>query len=149
MRDGKFILPIGRRLPLRNAPEAHALGEKGGAGKIVLLVQGQWGDMKSLGVPAGSGLSYHAGPILGALVCGVAGMKVSSPFVFQNDDSRLAESSCRTLFSHQGENRFHLTLRVIGNQKVKFSPGFKNHTILMGALQWSGPECSGQPHASI
>ena len=41
MRDGKFILPIGRRLPLRNAPEAHALGEKGGAGKIVLLVQGE------------------------------------------------------------------------------------------------------------
>jgi NADPH:quinone reductase-like Zn-dependent oxidoreductase len=40
MRDGKFILPIGRRLPLRNAAEAHALGEKGGAGKIVLLVEG-------------------------------------------------------------------------------------------------------------
>jgi NADPH:quinone reductase-like Zn-dependent oxidoreductase len=41
MRDGKFILPIGRRLPLRNAAEAHALGEKGGAGKIVLLVEGE------------------------------------------------------------------------------------------------------------
>jgi NADPH:quinone reductase-like Zn-dependent oxidoreductase len=40
MRDGKFILPIGRRLPLRNAAEAHTLGEKGGAGKIVLLVEG-------------------------------------------------------------------------------------------------------------
>jgi NADPH:quinone reductase-like Zn-dependent oxidoreductase len=41
MRDGKFILPIGRRLPLRNAAEAHTLGEKGGAGKIVLLVEGE------------------------------------------------------------------------------------------------------------
>jgi NADPH:quinone reductase-like Zn-dependent oxidoreductase len=39
MRDGKFILPIGRRLPLGNAAEAHVLGEKGGAGKIVLLVE--------------------------------------------------------------------------------------------------------------
>jgi NADPH:quinone reductase-like Zn-dependent oxidoreductase len=37
MRDGKFILPIGRRLPLRDAAEAHVLGEKGGVGKIVLL----------------------------------------------------------------------------------------------------------------
>jgi NADPH:quinone reductase-like Zn-dependent oxidoreductase len=41
MRDGKFILPIGRRLPLRNAAEAHVLGEKGGAGKIVLLIEGK------------------------------------------------------------------------------------------------------------
>jgi NADPH:quinone reductase-like Zn-dependent oxidoreductase len=39
VRDGKFILPIGRRLPLSNAAEAHVLGEKGGVGKIVLLVQ--------------------------------------------------------------------------------------------------------------
>ena len=38
VRDGKFVLPIGRRLPLRSAPEAHVLGEKGGVGKIVLLV---------------------------------------------------------------------------------------------------------------
>jgi NADPH:quinone reductase-like Zn-dependent oxidoreductase len=43
MRDGKFVLPIGRRLPLRDAAEAHALGEKGGAGKIVLLVNGHEG----------------------------------------------------------------------------------------------------------
>jgi len=43
MRDGKFILPIGRSLPLRNAAEAHVLGEKGGAGKIVLLVEGDEG----------------------------------------------------------------------------------------------------------
>ncbi len=37
VRDGKFILPIGRRMPLRDAAEAHALGEKGGIGKIILL----------------------------------------------------------------------------------------------------------------
>jgi NADPH:quinone reductase-like Zn-dependent oxidoreductase len=41
VRDGKFILPIGRRLPLSKASEAHALGEKGGVGKIVLLVAGE------------------------------------------------------------------------------------------------------------
>jgi NADPH:quinone reductase-like Zn-dependent oxidoreductase len=37
VRDGKFILPIGRRMPLREAAEAHVLGEKGGIGKILLL----------------------------------------------------------------------------------------------------------------
>ena len=37
VRDGKFILPIGRRMPLRDAAEAHVLAEKGGIGKIVLL----------------------------------------------------------------------------------------------------------------
>lgn len=37
VRDGKFVLPIGRRMPLREASEAHVLGEKGGIGKIVLL----------------------------------------------------------------------------------------------------------------
>ncbi len=37
MRDGKFVLPIGRRMPLRDAAEAHVLGEKGGIGKILLL----------------------------------------------------------------------------------------------------------------
>jgi NADPH:quinone reductase-like Zn-dependent oxidoreductase len=36
-RDGKFVLPIGRRMPLRDAAEAHVLGEKGGIGKILLL----------------------------------------------------------------------------------------------------------------
>jgi hypothetical protein len=32
VRDGKFYLPIGRRMPLRDAAEAeaHVLGEKGG-----------------------------------------------------------------------------------------------------------------------
>jgi NADPH:quinone reductase-like Zn-dependent oxidoreductase len=43
VRDGTFVLPIGRRLPLRNAAEAQALGEKGGIGKIVLLVAGEPG----------------------------------------------------------------------------------------------------------
>jgi NADPH:quinone reductase-like Zn-dependent oxidoreductase len=37
VRDGKFVLPIGRRMPLRDAAEAHALGQKGGIGKILLL----------------------------------------------------------------------------------------------------------------
>jgi NADPH:quinone reductase-like Zn-dependent oxidoreductase len=37
VRDGKFVLPIGRRMPLRDAAEAHVLGEKGGIGKIHLL----------------------------------------------------------------------------------------------------------------
>lgn len=37
VRDGKFVLPIGRRMPLRDAAEAHLLGEKGGIGKILLL----------------------------------------------------------------------------------------------------------------
>jgi NADPH:quinone reductase-like Zn-dependent oxidoreductase len=37
VRDGKFVLPIGRRMKLCNAAEAHVLGEKGGIGKILLL----------------------------------------------------------------------------------------------------------------
>jgi NADPH:quinone reductase-like Zn-dependent oxidoreductase len=37
LRDGKFVLPIGRRLPLRDAAEAQVLAEKGGVGKVVLL----------------------------------------------------------------------------------------------------------------
>lgn len=36
IRDGKFTLPIGQRLPLHNAAEAHVLAEKGGTGKIIL-----------------------------------------------------------------------------------------------------------------
>ena len=35
--DGKFLLPISRRLPLRDASEAHVLAQRGGAGKIVLV----------------------------------------------------------------------------------------------------------------
>lgn len=37
VRDGKFILPIGRRMLLSDAAEAQVLGEKGGVGKIILL----------------------------------------------------------------------------------------------------------------
>jgi NADPH:quinone reductase-like Zn-dependent oxidoreductase len=37
IRDGKFILPISRRLPLRDAGEAHALAQRGGSGKIILV----------------------------------------------------------------------------------------------------------------
>src|ERR1700684_3491171 len=37
VRDGKFVLPIGRRMPLGDAAEAHVLGEKGGIGEIILL----------------------------------------------------------------------------------------------------------------
>jgi NADPH:quinone reductase-like Zn-dependent oxidoreductase len=39
VRDGKFALPIGLRLPLRDASEAEILAEKGGIGKVILLVQ--------------------------------------------------------------------------------------------------------------
>jgi NADPH:quinone reductase-like Zn-dependent oxidoreductase len=39
IRDGKFRFPISRRLPLRQASEAHALAQQGGAGKIVLVCQ--------------------------------------------------------------------------------------------------------------
>ena len=38
IRDGRFVLPIGRRLPLKDAAEGHRLGEKGGIGKILLTV---------------------------------------------------------------------------------------------------------------
>jgi NADPH:quinone reductase-like Zn-dependent oxidoreductase len=37
VRDGKFVLPISRRMPLHDAGEAHALAQKGGLGKIVLV----------------------------------------------------------------------------------------------------------------
>jgi NADPH:quinone reductase-like Zn-dependent oxidoreductase len=43
VRDGKFILPIGRRLPLRDAAQAQVLGEKGGVGKILLIAPGSQG----------------------------------------------------------------------------------------------------------
>ena len=38
VRDGKFLLPISRRMALRDAGQAHASAEKGGAGKIILVV---------------------------------------------------------------------------------------------------------------
>ena len=37
VRAGKLIIPIGSRVPLRNAAEAHAAFAKGGAGKILLV----------------------------------------------------------------------------------------------------------------
>jgi NADPH:quinone reductase-like Zn-dependent oxidoreductase len=37
VRDGKFVLPIGRRMSLRDTAEAHLLGQRGGIGKILLL----------------------------------------------------------------------------------------------------------------
>jgi NADPH:quinone reductase-like Zn-dependent oxidoreductase len=39
IRDGKFSLSISCRMPLKDAAEAHRLGEKGGIGKIILLVK--------------------------------------------------------------------------------------------------------------
>jgi NADPH:quinone reductase-like Zn-dependent oxidoreductase len=38
VRDGKFVLPISQRLPLGEASKAHALIERGGGGKIVLVI---------------------------------------------------------------------------------------------------------------
>ncbi len=37
VRDGKLVIPISLKLPLREAAEAHAAAEKGVAGKIVLV----------------------------------------------------------------------------------------------------------------
>ena len=37
VRDGKLVIPIGRKMPLSQAAEAQALAEKGGIGKILLI----------------------------------------------------------------------------------------------------------------
>jgi NADPH:quinone reductase-like Zn-dependent oxidoreductase len=37
VRDGKLVIPIGQKLPLREAAKAQAEAEKGGVGKIVLV----------------------------------------------------------------------------------------------------------------
>jgi NADPH:quinone reductase-like Zn-dependent oxidoreductase len=37
VRDGKLTIPISLRLPLSEAAQAHAMAEKGGAGKILLV----------------------------------------------------------------------------------------------------------------
>jgi hypothetical protein len=37
VRAGKLTIPIGSKVPLRNAAQAHAAVAKGGAGKILLL----------------------------------------------------------------------------------------------------------------
>jgi NADPH:quinone reductase-like Zn-dependent oxidoreductase len=39
IRDGKFLLPISQRLPLQDAAKAHALAQRGGSGKIVLVIR--------------------------------------------------------------------------------------------------------------
>ena len=36
--SGKFKIPIDRKMPLADAAKAHAAAEKGGIGKILLLV---------------------------------------------------------------------------------------------------------------
>jgi NADPH:quinone reductase-like Zn-dependent oxidoreductase len=38
VRDGKLVIPISQRLPLSEAAEAQAAAEKGGIGKVLLLV---------------------------------------------------------------------------------------------------------------
>ena len=37
VRDGKLVIPIGRKMPLSEAAEAQTLAEKGGIGKILLV----------------------------------------------------------------------------------------------------------------
>ena len=37
VRDGKLTIPIGKKMPLSEAAQAHALAEKGGIGKILLI----------------------------------------------------------------------------------------------------------------
>jgi NADPH:quinone reductase-like Zn-dependent oxidoreductase len=37
VRDGKLVIPIGPKMPLSRAAEAHAAAEKGGIGKILLI----------------------------------------------------------------------------------------------------------------
>jgi NADPH:quinone reductase-like Zn-dependent oxidoreductase len=39
IRDGRFVLPIRQRLPLQDAAKAHASAQKGGSGKIVLVIR--------------------------------------------------------------------------------------------------------------
>jgi NADPH:quinone reductase-like Zn-dependent oxidoreductase len=37
VRDGKLVIPISQKLPLREAAEAQTVAEKGGIGKILLV----------------------------------------------------------------------------------------------------------------
>ena len=37
VRDGKLVIPISEKMPLRDAAEAQAQAEKGGVGKILLV----------------------------------------------------------------------------------------------------------------
>ncbi len=63
VRDGKFVLPIGRRLPLRQVAEAHVLAETGGVGKIILLVSVHSRSALSA-VPAGQKAAIPASKLL-------------------------------------------------------------------------------------
>jgi NADPH:quinone reductase-like Zn-dependent oxidoreductase len=47
IRDGKFVLPIGRRMPLRDAGEAQTLAQRGGTGKIVLVCRDEVREMST------------------------------------------------------------------------------------------------------
>jgi NADPH:quinone reductase-like Zn-dependent oxidoreductase len=38
VRNGELVIPIGRKFPLKNATEGHAAAAKGGAGKLLLVV---------------------------------------------------------------------------------------------------------------
>ena len=38
MKSGKLKIPVGQRLPLKDASQAHAAVEHGSAGKILLIV---------------------------------------------------------------------------------------------------------------
>jgi NADPH:quinone reductase-like Zn-dependent oxidoreductase len=40
IRDGKFVLPVSQRLPLQDASHAHELAQKGGSGKLILVIGG-------------------------------------------------------------------------------------------------------------
>jgi hypothetical protein len=37
VRDGKLVIPIDRKIPLRDARDGHVAVEKGGIGKVLLL----------------------------------------------------------------------------------------------------------------
>ena len=39
IRDGRFVLPINQRLPLREAARAHVMAQQGGAGKLILVIR--------------------------------------------------------------------------------------------------------------
>jgi NADPH:quinone reductase-like Zn-dependent oxidoreductase len=40
IRDGRFVLPVSQHLPLQEAAKAHAMAQKGGAGKLILVIRG-------------------------------------------------------------------------------------------------------------
>lgn len=38
VKAGKLVIPIGAKMPLKDAAKAHAVAEKGGIGKVLLVV---------------------------------------------------------------------------------------------------------------